>query len=1181
MSEQKQKTLKNHLDIYLRSLGSKDNSQVDELEIRFGTNHKNKITKIKFDNVIEKLYSLGFNMIDKDGKYHLNIANEYVDFKTQKNRTSYIRTEIKGISNISNYCKNDMFDTEDVPAFVSFMSKHRKKTTENEAGLYPIDNKKFEFRVNYKVEKNYNSEGNNYNNNKHIVNILKNWKYSKKTYRFIKRYTMVHPEFPFKFDLSIVKSSKLKYDYNKKFKYLLPTLKIQESDVFNNPENYEIELEMDNVRCDLLKNTINGDLVSFLEAKVKNGIKYILSGLQNTDFPISYEEQKNVLQEYINLVNFKKVEKYVSPRDFIGPSTISLEMKNIIPLKDDISTININNPYSVTEKADGLRKLLYINKKGKVYFINQQMEVQFTGTFTQEEEIFNTLIDGEHVLYNKKHNYINRFLCFDIYISSGVDRRMLPLFKINSKNETDNKKKSKDYRMRYLESCLKKLKLNSVTKSHTDLKITKKRFLTNQDQSIFKCCKEIITQINDGLFEYETDGLIFTPLYHSVGSDKLGKSYNYKTKKYVDWDPELENKKKTWTQSFKWKPPEFNTIDFLVKTKKAENGKDLVQNKYVEGINTTNLTNIRQYKTLILNVGFDEKTHGYINACDDMINYDVYKKNEINNYRPMPFYPSSFPTPYPIYAANVNLKTEGNNKFLLTENGEESFEDDTIVEFRFESSNPQYWQWVPIRVRYDKTTEYKNGRKNYGNAYNVAESVWRSINNPITEDIITGKKEPGSIDDNLYYNRENSKTNTSGLRDFHNKYIKRKLIMAVSRPGDTLIDMTVGKAGDLHKWTQAKLSFVLGMDINKDNIENRLDGACARWLSQKSQIDNIPDALFIQGDAGADLISGQCCKSEKAKEIINAIMGKGPKDEEFLGKGVYNQYAVAEKGFDIVSNQFSIHYMFGEKSVFLRFIKNVADVCKLGGNFIGGCYDGKRIFRDLKNKNVDESIVINQNGTKIWEIIKKYSNDTFEDNETSLGYKIEVYQESINKTFGEYLVNFNYLTRVMESFGFIKLNTKESKKIGFPSSVNSFQKLHNSMKYEVDNGILKKNKLGNALNITPEEKKISFYNNYFIYRKIRNVDSEEVYNALMNYNTLDTGTLEKYENIINNIEGEKASTGDKQGDNDKTDVEGKDHTEDEKNKKKKKKEKKEKKKKRKIPKIKITLNQDTDNDTTQ
>ena len=277
---------------------------------------------------------------------------------------------------------------------------------------------------------------------------------------------MVHPEYPFKIDLSIVKTSKLKYDYNKKYKYLLPTLKIQESNVFNNPENYEIELEMDNDRCDVLKNIIKGDIVSFLEAKVKNGIKYILSGLQNTNFPISYEEQNNVLQEYINLVNFKKVEQNVSPRDFIGPSTISLEMKNIIPLKDGISTININNPYSVTEKADGIRKLLYINKKGKLYFINQQMEVQFTGTFTEDKELFDTLIDGEHVLYSKKHNYINRFLCFDIYISSGIDRRMLPLFKLSMKNETGDKKKSKDYRMRYLESCLKKLNLKSVTKSH-------------------------------------------------------------------------------------------------------------------------------------------------------------------------------------------------------------------------------------------------------------------------------------------------------------------------------------------------------------------------------------------------------------------------------------------------------------------------------------------------------------------------------------------------------------------------------------------------------------------------------------------------------------------------------------------------------------------------------------------
>ena len=36
--------------------------------------------------------------------------------------------------------------------------------------------------------------------------------------------------------------------------------------------------------------------------------------------------------------------------------------------------------------------------------------------------------------------------------------------------------------------------------------------------------------------------------------------------------------------------------------------------------------------------------------------------------------------------------------------------------------------------------------------------------------------------------------------------------------------MTVG-IGDLSKWIDAKLSFVYGIDVSKDNIENRIDGA--------------------------------------------------------------------------------------------------------------------------------------------------------------------------------------------------------------------------------------------------------------------------------------------------------------------------------------------------------------------
>ena len=48
-----------------------------------------------------------------------------------------------------------------------------------------------------------------------------------------------------------------------------------------------------------------------------------------------------------------------------------------------------------------------------------------------------------------------------------------------------------------------------------------------------------------------------------------------------------------------------------------------------------------------------------------------------------------------------------------------------------------------------------------------------------------------------------------------------------------MIDMTVGKGGDFPKWIAAKLSFVFGMDISRDNIQNRMNGACARFLNYR------------------------------------------------------------------------------------------------------------------------------------------------------------------------------------------------------------------------------------------------------------------------------------------------------------------------------------------------------------
>ena len=81
-----------------------------------------------------------------------------------------------------------------------------------------------------------------------------------------------------------------------------------------------------------------------------------------------------------------------------------------------------------------------------------------------------------------------------------------------------------------------------------------------------------------------------------------------------------------------------------------------------------------------------------------------------------------------------------------------------------------------------------------------------------------------------------------------------------------------------------------------------------------------------------------------------------------------------------------------------------------------------------------ESITIFKDEYKIYELTKRYEQTGFPDDELSLGYSIDVYQESINKVFREYLVNFEYLTQIMEDYGFVLLNDEEAKQMNLPNS---------------------------------------------------------------------------------------------------------------------------------------------------
>ena len=1120
---------------YLDNIFKKEDG-VSELEVKFGTRGVKEITKDDFDNVVKKLLSSGFKIV-KSQEYCLKIQSEFTDIGTGKTKLSNIRTEIYGLSNIQKYCRNDRLED------INYRFVQKTQAKEGSEIIRPVNFDDFNFRLSYQKEKMItitSSLG---------QSILSTWVKEKKIFRHINRTTLIHDNYPFHVDISVVKES------HRRDGHLIPEYSFQASKTTECEPKYEIEIEMDNSLVGIGKKMNNAVVVA---DTLRSGIKIILAGIQGTNFPVSYDELNITKKDYYYLLHpEEKREKLKSksekggkgsehdlelrdperviltPNHFIGPSSYTLQVLNIAPINDDCSIPNIRNNYTVTDKADGMRKMLYICPTGRIYLVNTNMNFEFTGAVSREERIYNTLIDGEHIIHNKNGEFINLFAAFDIYFINGRDVRRSAFVIISDSDKRASaavdemlgegqeefeseadiregararssqkkdvelreeelprgaRKGNEESRLLLLKQVVLEMNIHPVISGDSiPIKINVKKFqIASPDKSIFACANSIISGQKAGTFEYETDGLIFTPCNTGVASNKVGIAGPLH--------------KVTWDMSFKWKPLNQNTIDFLITTKKNKNGTDAVGNIFENGVDNMKSEQLQQYKTIILRVGYDERKHGYINPCAAVIDDKLPHAGEVDTsegYKPVPFYPTN---PYDPEACicNIPLREDQNGVLQMFTSQDEIFDDETIVEFSYDASRPKHWRWVAERVRYDKTSEYKRGIKNYGNAYHVANSNWYSIHNPITlEMITTGQNIPDELaDDDVYYNKSSGDNKTRSMRDFHNLFVKKMLITKMAAKGNTLIDYAVGKAGDFPKWIEAKLAFVFGIDLSKDNIENRLDGACARFLNYRKKFYSMPYALFVNGNSGVNIKSGDAVFTEKGKEIVRALFNDGPKDESILGKGVYRQYGKATDGFNISSCQFALHYFFENIEKLNQFLKNVSQCTKVGGYFIGSCYDGASMFHALRSLERGKSIGLNIDGDKIWEVTKEYSQTTYDPDISCVGYAIDVYQDSINKTIKEYLVNFTYFTELMKSYGFELLKRDEAVKLGIPNSSGMFSELFTVMESEIQQDPKQKTRYGSAPFMTPKEKQISFYNRYFVFKKIASVDVEDVFQSV-------------------------------------------------------------------------------------
>jgi len=794
------------------------------------------------------------------------------------------------------------------------------------------------------------------------------------------------------------------------------------SKILSLPQNYEFSL-------------IINDTSTLLSS-----IIIIIKSLFMSNIILTKKQQTIILEDYLKLI--KKdifIPNYYKSIPLITPKPSTLEKINLVN-PDEYGSISILKNYVVTEKADGERILMYINNIGNVYLINSSLNVEDSG-LKANKEIYNSLIDGEYIKCDKRRDNTkkNIFAAFDIYYLNNKNLTSLPL--IGGRN---------------LELA-KIINLFDLKYSNFEYIIMKNHYNSG---NILNDCKEILN--NSHQYPYEIDGLIFTPA-------KLPLFSHYPSVP-VQITPSM-----SWDKLFKWKPPEQNSIDFLIK---------FIEDIKIDGIN---------YKKIGLYVGINILLSKNFTIDEALkLRYDKnYSKNKYieekklkkNNldyvpilFKPVIYYHKDLEYAFIKIDNKGNIKTDDNNIIY----------DNSIVEFSY---NMNLKKWIPIRNRYDKTNIYRNGTfLKTANAYNVAINIWRSINNPISTELITGSisllnrdiiNEGKDLEsDDIYYSKGIPRKSllSYNMVTFHNLIIN-DMLYSKSKNKNSLLELACGQGSSLNRWLNYGYNFILGIDYAKDNIYNPVNGAYSRVLNEFNKFNinksiergYFPNIVFAVGDCSLDIKSGISGIDNESKELLKLVLNNNYKNNKFHFKHIIGKGA---NKFDVISCMFAIHYFFENEEKLHGFLNNIVSNIKNNGIFICTFMDGEIIEKEL---NINNGIIkgyknLNNTDILVWAILKRFIN-----NNSFYNKKIDVFLENTQKLIPEYLVNFDFLINKMKQFGLQLVETEL-----FSQTFNSYLANINIKQNKlsaIDSSILELNK-------EDVQKKLSFFNRWAIFKKI-------------------------------------------------------------------------------------------------
>jgi mRNA (guanine-N7-)-methyltransferase len=327
---------------------------------------------------------------------------------------------------------------------------------------------------------------------------------------------------------------------------------------------------------------------------------------------------------------------------------------------------------------------------------------------------------------------------------------------------------------------------------------------------------------------------------------------------------------------------------------------------------------------------------------------------------------------------------------------------------------------------------------------------------------------------NLFKNSRDLST-VIEMRNFHN-WIKSTMIINITdyywksqnqRNGNkiALLDISVGRGGDLAKWDKALITHVFGFDPSDKSINSKdpqNPGARERLKNYKFQKPALK-------------------KSNIVYKVGNAIFPTG-------GSGIPNVLEDIKKfleskslnGFDLVSCQFSIHYFFVSEDALRNVLSFVSACLKSGGYFFGTGIDGKQIinyFNLAGNAQVIRG--------KLYKIERFFDID-INLNKKPFGneYNFTIFDKFDQTNYfntieesTEYLVNFDTLVRIAKKYSLEPVNINFFEMNGnnytnFNGNIINFKEIYNMGKWTPK-----------SQPITNDELQISFLNSTFVFQK--------------------------------------------------------------------------------------------------